>query len=442
MSDSFSRKDSSLGARSALLLAASIASIACVLLAVLIIPQPYPVEEGTDYFGIATGDYSAVHYFYARRVLHPLTARFMAHIAGSSLPASFHALSILSVAVYFIAIFLFITAATNVVFALSVTPLLLTPQLIAAFREIYFPTLFFWALLAVFFLVLHFSFRASLLPLALLCFTRESSIVLVAAIVVGAMVESRQWVAVAAGAVGLVSLEVASMLIPQVISNVHHLSALAYYALKVLGDTAFNLLGVVVWTNTRAPFMGCTPRHVARVPHWVHFLGAVREIGLCDFDIHTPFKTILIAASAFGTMPALLVTGVVRFRSHWRALTFDVRVALIYGALAFATAPVVGTAPARYITEGFPAFWMAGLVVIHCAIGDRIGRATQFVTITLAAVWLPAVLSGGNLDYDPLGIASLTRITIALILVFALDGWAYRLIASRVPAQMPVTDKH
>jgi len=413
---------------SALLLAASIALILCIFLTALIPPQPRPQDEGNDYFAIAAGNYSDVHYYYAKRVLHPLTAGFIARATGSSLPTAFHLLSILSLAVYLGAILIYITSATNVVFALTVTPLLLTPQLIAAFQDIYFPTLFFWALLAVFFLTLQFNFWSSLLPLALLCFTRESAVVLVAAIVATAIAASRRNAGIAAGAVGLASLELASMLISPATSNVHHMSALMYYPLKALYDFSNNVLGLTFWTNTDAPFTSCAPRNVVRVPAWIHFLGAVRQIGFCGFDLRIPFKTILMTASTFAVMPVLLGIGVARSRTRWRSWPFDVVVALIYGGLAIAMAPLVGVDPARYLTEAFPAFWMVGLVVLHSLIGDRIGRAAQFAVITVAAVWLPALLGGGNLEYDPLGAASLTRIIAALAIVLALDALAYRLV--------------
>ena len=402
----------------------------CVLLIALIAPQPNPEMEGKDYYAIAAGDYSAANYYYARRVLHPLTAGFIARNTGSSLPTSFHVISILSLTVYLGAITIYLASATNMAFALMVMPLLLSPQLIAAFHEIYFPTLFFWALVAVFFLTLRFNFWASLLPLALLCFTRESAIVLVAAIVVTAMIGSRRIVAIAAAAVGLASLELASMLISPAASNVHHMSALAFYPLKVLYNISYNLLGLTFWTNTVAPFTACLPQHVVEVPAWIHFLGAVREIGFCDFDLRIPLKTILVAASAFGVMPALLAIGAVRFRAGWRDLPFDVGVALIYGALAFALAPFIGGNPSRYVTEAFPAFWMAGLVLLlQRSIVNNIARAAQFSAITMAAIWTPVLLGGGNLAYDPLYTASLSRITAALVIVLALDLCAYRLVA-------------
>jgi hypothetical protein len=249
------------------------------------------------------------------------------------------------------------------------------------------------------------------------------------------MAAARRSFAVAAGAAGLASLELASLLIPQATSNVHHMSALTFYPLKALYDFSYNLLGLVFWTNTVGPFFqeSCIPQHVTQVPGWIHFLGGIRQIGLCGFDIRIPFKTILIAVSAFGAMPALLGVAAAQFPTRWRALPFDVGVALIYGALAFAMAPLLGIAPSRYVTEAFPAFWMAGFVVLHRAIGDRIDRAAQFVALTIAAVWFPALLSGGNIDYDPLVTASFTIITVALVIVLALDVWAYRLIASWVP---------
>lgn len=115
----------------------------CVLLIALIAPQPNPEMEGKDYYAIAAGDYSAANYYYARRVLHPLTAGFIARNTGSSLPTSFHVISILSLTVYLGAITIYLASATNMAFALMVMPLLLKSSAYCGLPRDLFPhTLF------------------------------------------------------------------------------------------------------------------------------------------------------------------------------------------------------------------------------------------------------------------------------------------------------------
>src|SRR5262249_10425296 len=130
---------------------------------------------------------------------------------GASLPTSFHILSALSLTLYFVVVLVYLASRTDGAFALVLMPLLLSPQFISAFQEIYYPTLFLSALLAAFFFILRFNLWASLLPLALSCFTRESAIVLVAVIAASAIITARRTFAVAAAAVGLASLELASL---------------------------------------------------------------------------------------------------------------------------------------------------------------------------------------------------------------------------------------
>src|SRR5262249_24850717 len=113
-----------------------------------------------------------------------------------------------------------------------------------------------------------------------------------------------------------------------------------------------------------------------------------------------------------------------------RELPFDVGVALAYGALAFALAPLIGGELFRYMTEAFPAFWMAGFVILYRSIGDKIAHTAQFAALTMAAVWTPALLGGWDLVHDRLDYVSLTTISAALVIVLALDLCAYRVVAS------------
>lgn len=391
-----------------------------VIVAFLFSHKGQPSWDGVWYLAIAQGRYHAVEYYYARRILHPLIARLLTHLFTLTWSDAFYSLACVSLVLYLAAVEIYVLSASEVAFALLTLPLLITPALLAAFRDIYCHYLFFSALLAAFFLALRFNPWMSLPLLLLLNLTRESALILDIAIVFVAAGRGAYRFAGAAGLVGAIGLTVAARWIPVPLGNSHHMSALIFYPLKVLYDISQNVFGLVFWTNTIGALLrSCAPRYVLHLPRWPHLLGTVSEIGLCRFDPRIPLLNALGLATVFGATPAVLGWAAVRRRIDTARI--DSAVALAYGLAAFVLSLLIGTDVSRYAADAFPAFWLVGLIALYQTTKGRPRLAARLAVLSFGVSWLPIVLSKGPVgNYEPLPGASLARMLIALALTAAL----------------------
>ncbi|MBV8135199.1 MAG: hypothetical protein JO121_06090, partial [Deltaproteobacteria bacterium] len=128
--------------------------------------QGYP--DSKSYFAIANGDAQAAYYYYAGRVLHPLTARLVAHLFGLSLPDGFRTVACLSL------ILLYVIVAAEVGDP-ALLGLLTLAIVVRAFRTYYLPDLFYASLLAIFFSCFRRNMWLALPVLFLLHLSREST---------------------------------------------------------------------------------------------------------------------------------------------------------------------------------------------------------------------------------------------------------------------------
>jgi hypothetical protein len=244
----------------------------CVLggaLAFLFRPSLYsPFDEGWCYLGIARLTFRGIPSYYAGRVFHPLVVRFVAsvfHVPIDARP------------------FLWVSAAALIVvlgclgayygLEFRSTPglwllLAVTAAIVDQYRNYYWHDLFYAALCALFFLALRANWWLSLPIVFLLYVTRESTIVLVVALVAIAAFR-RQWT-FCAGAlvVGLAGMGVESTLVRHAVPNQHGISIVVLDALKIPYNFAINICGLEFWTNTIATTTGA-PRWVANVPAWI-----------------------------------------------------------------------------------------------------------------------------------------------------------------------------
>jgi len=260
-----------------------------------------------------------------------------------------------------------------------VLPLLATPVLVGNLCNYYFADLFFAALCAVFFLTQQFSLWLSLPVLFLLHLTRESTIVLTAALIIVSLYDGRKGFAATVLAVGIFGLAVTSRFAHRGIPNKHGLSTVLFDVLKVFYNAA-HLFGLLFWTDTNA-------LEIVRRPIWtihVHF-GTIREFGFCGFDWAFPAMTLLIMSSAFGVLPLQLA---IRYFRDWKApASLDQRTAALYGALAFLMTPLVGNWIGRYVLYAFPLFWMAGPLAFSR------GRLVRCVVVaSVVSTWIPYVV--------------------------------------------------
>lgn len=398
-------------------------------------PSLYPpYAEGQAYVAMANGDYSRIYSYYGGRLFHPRVVRAVAHITHAPVDARpFLWVSTASLIGLFV--LLGVLYGLDYSFAGGLLLLLLVmPTVVDPYRNYYWHDLFYAALCALFFLALRASPWIGLPIIFLLYLTRESTVVLVAALVAIAVLQ-RQWKFwFAVLVVGLAAMKMESVLVARSLPNNQGISLVLLDALKVPYNFAFNVCGLEFWTNTNAATLD-PPIWTAQVPTWLH-LGNIREVGYSGFFWERPVETLLIMSTAFGILPLIVIQKVAR---NWKRLffdRFDTSAAFLYGALMFLLTPLVGTSPARYVLYGWPLFWLFGASALSASFPDSRKRI-EIVMLSLCASWIPAVvrLATGPTIQGAESVSSLTTdgLAISLALVGAIYIFAWRLLAPARP---------
>jgi hypothetical protein len=196
-------------------------------------------------------------------------------------------------------------------------------------------------------------------------------------------------VCAAAALAGLIAVRVDSALVARALPNHQGLSLAVLDILKVPYNFAYNVCGLEFWTNTNAATLD-PPVWAARLPPWLH-IGNIREIGYSGFSWERPARTLLAMTTAFGVLPlAVLRLPAGKWTSLLRG-QFDMATSLVYGALMFGLAPLVGTVPERYVLYAWPVFWWFAVDLLAAALPDLRTRA-ETVFLCVLAAWTPALV--------------------------------------------------
>lgn len=396
-------------------------------------PSQYaPYQEGRAYVAIASDDYGGVYSYYGGRVLHPLVAKLVARAAHVPIDAS---VFIWISAASLVGLFLLVGAQYGMDYASAGglgLVFLVTAAVVDAYRNYYWHDLFYAALCALFFLLMRASLWTGLPLVFLLYLTRESTVVLVASVVVIALLR-RQWkFCLAAVLLGLAAAKVDSALVARAVANRQGFSPMLLDILKIPFNFAYNVCGVQFWTNTNAAFLE-PPIWVARVPSWLQ-LGNIHEVGYAGFFWERPARTLLVMSTAFGILPLVVVQLAAR---EWRRALhsrFEIATAFLYGVLMFLLTPLVGTLPERYVLYAWPLFWLVGVDALQEASpGWR--KRVEIVAVSLVVSWIPALvrLALGPSIQPQQSVSTLTRqgVLIALALVIPLYIWTWRILERR-----------
>jgi len=404
-----------------------------------------PDVDSVSYRKMAEGRMGEVVRPYANRVLHPLVVRGVEEVLQNvrTDPETF-AFCIVAVASLVIAL----TALADLTPRLSAIPfavLVACPTLCLYSVNIYLQDLFALALTALFFRALSAKrIVLSLLFLFLLQTARESTVVIVAALVIAAGVR-RQWKWV----VGAVGAMVCAMMVVAVVScdarpNIHSMGALTYLATKVIANGAENLFGVTVWSDTYARqlpnYYPNAPLWKMALPGWVP-LGNMTSVGVYRWDASRPVEVAVILLSAFGVLPVLWA------RCGWGRLSFRkwplaIAVAGLTGLAFLLLSPFAGRTVERQIGYAWPLFWLAlPFVVTRCAsagaerttrpsslpegalASDRILESPVFWMLQVACMWWPVVLVRTGVPKD---VVDLLAVAGGAACLFAATQWPQR----------------
>src|SRR5579863_4720716 len=357
---------------------------------------PPLVADSIAYRALALGRFGEVPGSISGRVLHPAFVWFVSWAASLNIDQAFFVVSLITLALLIGTVAWILRQVTG--FGALVLPLLLTPVLIDDMFGLYYcQDLFFAALLSCFFLVLikgrTWLALVLLLPLYL---TRESTILLALVWVALAWFESDFVVAAVCVAITVVGLFVSRKFAALGLPNVHHTNELVFLALKPPFDSLRNFLGIVLIPSEMKGMRGytCTPFALVHLPRYLSY-GTTRQFGICRPDPGIPLHTLRLWLSLFGIGPAVLWTLLRRNgRRVFMGSPFWLKLATVYGLLAFFVAPFVSFWLERDIGYAWPVVWLAAPAIFKEAYpAATLGMVAALLFENLAACWIPYALA-------------------------------------------------
>ena len=164
--------------------------------------------------------------------------------------------------------------------------------------------------------------------------------------------------------------------------NKEHISPTLYLVAKIPWNFMRNLLGIGMWANV---YPSC------EVPRWqmaVH-LGPLKAIGTCGFFPGVIEETLGIGMAVFGLLP--LVVWLVRKEMFTTGGREDLmlRFAMIYGAISFLMAPLLGETFSRLYGYGWPLFLVALPILLGRSAANFKSEwaAASFVALHCFVAW-------------------------------------------------------
>lgn len=346
--------------------------------------------DADNYLSIANGrTYDAYQPFSARQ-LHPQLVRAIARLTHFSLDQVFSGVAVVTLACFLaVAIRLLYreTPANVPLWSLfTPIPLLLIPWLGTFYQYWLQPELMHACLTACFFLLLPAYPLAAMAVLISLILTRESSVLLAASLIAVCVLQKRLSLAVQAVVASSIGIGISILLVSASKGNVHNLPRLLYLIGKVPYFLAYNCLGLLFLIDKQQNFPYFKPHFLLRVPEWLSF-GGVQYVAYCGFDPSVPIMTVLSYAVTFGILPIIIWIAWYRCRPSLRLLPLASSVAIVYAALTYATAPLLGNSISRYLNYAWPIFLVAGPALTSTVLSlSRPSLAGLFV-IHMALSW-------------------------------------------------------
>ena len=345
-----------------------------------------------SYASIAQGRMSEVMKPFANRVLAASVVRAVTAATGLSTEQGFAVVGLLSlfcIAACIAAVLNSTTKQPAFVFAL-----LLIPWLLDLFREYYLPDLPHAALAAAYFLLLvKGRYWESVVLVLLMQLTREATVLLAAVAVVVLIRDGRWKPALASAGAVAAAMAVVAYATHDAHPNVHHINTVLYLVLKVPFNIAKNLFGVILWTDSLAD-KELLPVWTMDLPSWLQ-TGSIHKIGYYALDPEPPMVMLWSFLTLFGVVPILLTR---ELRLRWKRrvgagiLQPWAQIALAYGLISFFIGPALGASARRLIGYGWPAFLLAGPLLLAGSYRFDKRTAVGLLIVHVLACWVPWAL--------------------------------------------------
>ena len=362
--------------------------------------QPFKMPDAGQYLRMAQGRVASVPQPFASRPLAPLLAHEVARVWHLPDWKGFFALGRPVFGLTLVIVFGLATRTRAPCWLLL--PLAVLPFWPLLLHGIALPDLWYAAVLGVFLLFLEGGrpLWAAVMLLPLMMSRESTTLVLLCLLLVGwrELRVPGVLLAVMATAVGSV---IVHHLSAGAAANVEGLPGAVYLPAKLVWN-GLRTLGFAPWSNLY-PFLCGSPRW----QHAVH-LGRLHSIGVCTWAKNSPEEAGTAALTAFGQLPELLLVLLWTRRdvllARWRS-DLLLRFALLYGGVAFALTPLLGTAYERLFGYGWPLFLVAVprlFTVASRSAGNWEPAAFAVAGAFVAAHWVLAVYA---LDFPtPFGI--------------------------------------
>ena len=375
------------------------------------------------YIKIAEGKIGEVMHPFSSRFLYPLIAGVLDVYVFHDITAAFFVLAAFSLVLFFVMNAVVLKKALQ--WPILLIPLFALPYFSEMLREFFVLDIFYLFLTALFFLLLFYDReKLSLVVLFLLFLTRESTILLALVLIIAGIFRSKKLFSAATAVVTMLSLYVINIVGAVGTPNMHNLSPVVHTFFKLPYNFLANALGIRLWVNG---YHFCAPVFTVPLPSF-SFLGNMREIGFCNFDISFPIGTTIILLTVFGILPLLL------FSIFWKKRTrilqqipFWLLIALGYGVLHYFIGVPAGTGVLRIVGYGWPAFLLAVPFLMRRFFAIDGVSVFRLSLIQLFVAWFPLFIFGSS-NYMGSSGSALWSLVLILLVVLAAYGYALRIL--------------
>jgi hypothetical protein len=400
---------------------------AAVLTAIVAAPTwslNHKLDDYDQYAIIAQGRMSEVIKPFANRVLAANLVHEVTAATGLSTEQGFAVIGLLSlfgIAACTAAVLNSYTKQPAFVFAL-----LLIPWTLDLFREYYLPDLPHAALAAIYFLLLYNGrYWESVALLLLMQLTREATLLLAAVAVVVLIRDGRWKPALASAGAVVAAMAVVGYATRDAQPNLHHINSGLYLVLKVPFNISRNVFGVMLWTDSLGDKELPTV-WAMDLPSWLQ-RGNIHKIEYCGLDPVNPMTTLMSFLTLFGVVPVLVIRELwLRWKRRVSGGVLQpwVKIALAYGLVSFFAGPALGASVRRLVGYGWPAFLLAGALLLAGSYHFNRRAAVGLLIIQVLACWGPLALARSMPGSIPMFAAALGLAVMLNLAAWLLIGQA------------------
>jgi hypothetical protein len=348
-----------------------------------LVPSQTNVDDYKYYTLMASGKYADCVYPFTVRILYPLLSGLISKITGMPLNWSFVLLSFLSLTgfVFLLTGYHKLSSGNALLGLLAFSPLLCY-----YFQNFYLPDIFYSFLLILFIITLKKEkiFFSSII-LFLLFITKETSFLISMIILIIYWFRKNKKSFYIILSVTIFSLFFSYLCQKLGKPNIHHLNSGIYLVLKLIYNFLYNVTGIKLWTNTFL-LVPCDPAYLFHLDNF-HFLGNIKSVGICGFDIYRPIGTLCILSSVFGVLLVTLIIHIKKYKlkNTIKGLPIEVQFCFIYGIIMFVMGTSSGSWVYRLVGYGWPAFWITSAYLISI---NNFNKQTRLLIYILQFIFI------------------------------------------------------